>query len=167
MSERPEVNRDISDAERRIENVVFCGTIEEVKYDPPRARVRYGEADGDDDRVSNWLPWSTGRAQNDRTWHPPEVGEQVVVVCPSGQLDQGVIMGSVNRNAQPAPGDRETLRRTVYADGAVEEYDREANRYRLDVSEPGGTIELISGTSKIVIKPGHIEIIADRIDLNP
>lgn len=161
MVERPHIRRDLSDIERRLSGLVWIGRIYDVRYDPPRARVRYG-----DDAVSNWLPWMTARAQNDRTWQAPEVGEQVLVICPSGDRTQGVILGAVYRMDQPAPGDRASVHRIVYDDGTVDEYDREAHHRLIELRGPNGSMTIRSGTTEVVIKPGHVAIRADRIDFN-
>ncbi|MDR2488296.1 MAG: phage baseplate assembly protein V [Desulfovibrio sp.] len=55
------------------------------------------------DVTTGWLPFAALRAGQDRTWHTPEPGEHVVVVCPCGDTKQGVVVGSVYRDPHPAP----------------------------------------------------------------
>lgn len=176
MPERPHIARDMSDAERRIANVARYATIAEASYgNPPRVRVRDGET------LSNWLPFTTSRAGGDRSWHPPEVGEQVIVLAPGGDLNAGCVIGTLYRDAAPAPGDRATLARTVYDDGTVVEYDREAHTYLMDVNAAGRVTINIGGSSivmdqdKIVLTSNGSTLCLDasgiklegaRIDLN-
>ncbi len=62
--------------------------------------------------LTDWLPWGTARAGGDRTWDPPEIGEQVMLASPAGDLRQGAIVGSFYQTAHPVPGDRAGLSRT-------------------------------------------------------
>jgi len=159
--ERRAPNRDMTDTERRVANVVRFGTIAEADYDNARMRVRSGDV------VTGWLPFTTRRAQGDRTWSPPEVGEQVVMVAPSGDLAQAVVVGAVYRHAAEgsAPGDKPTVRRTIYQDGTVEEYDRENHTYTLSVVDAGKIVLKVGGSS-LEIDAAGIRLQAPRIDLN-
>ncbi|MCG5240093.1 phage baseplate assembly protein V [Azospirillum doebereinerae] len=141
----------LPDLERRIGNTVAYGRIEAVDYAKARARVRTG------DNVTAWIPWGTGRAGGDRTWHPPEVGEQVLVASPCGDLAQGCIVTTVNQSAHPAPGDKATVSRTVYADGAVVEYDRDSHGYRIDLPA--------AGTATVHVGDATVEAKTDGIAL--
>ena len=163
MSERPRLNYDIGDLERRLGLVAMYATVAEADYRTRRVRVEAGPI------LSTWLPWLTQRAQDDRTWHPPEVGEQVMVLAPHGDLNQGCILGAIHAGepeARTAPADRPTVDRTVYADGTVEEYDRAANHWLLDMTAPGGTMTIRTGSTRVVIEPDHVTIKANRIDLD-
>lgn len=144
-------DRYLSDLERRVANVVHMGVVAEADYSLSRVRVRVGPL------LTDWMPWSTSRAGADRTYQPVEVGEQVVFVARNGDLRQGVVLGAVNSDARPAPGDRPTLTRTVYEDGTALEYDRETHAYSLAVAEAGTFSTSIGGTT--------IEADKDRIKL--
>jgi len=145
MSLRQRLDQDMTDAERRIANAVFMGCVTELDAAKARVRVTAG------DITTGWLPFATVRAGQDRTWHAPEPGEQVVVVCPCGDTNQGVVVGSVYRDAHPAPGDNENISRTVFKDGAILEYDRQQHKYLLDVPA-GGAITLRIGQTTLVLR---------------
>lgn len=98
-----------------------------VAPDTVRARVRVQAGP----ITTGWLPFATMRAGEDRTWHPPEPGEQVLLVAPGGDLNQGVVVGSIYRAAHPAPADSANVSRTLFKDGAVMEYDRAQHHWRL------------------------------------
>lgn len=123
---------DTADLMRRVANVVRLGTIVAADYATAKARVKIGEL------TTDWLPWMTLRAGGDVTWWAPEVDEQVLVLSPSGELTQGVILAALYQTSIPANGDRPTLHRTTYADGAVIEYDREAHVLRATI--PGDAV---------------------------
>lgn len=116
----------LSDVDRRLANMLAYGTVEAVDYNRARAQVRTGE------NVTAWIPWGTGRAGPDRTWCAPEIGEQVLLAAPNGDLNQGCILTTVYQSRHPAPANRETLTRTVYDDGTVIEYDRKRGRLLIE-----------------------------------
>lgn len=135
----------IGDIERRLHNLIRPGTVLEADYQKARVRVKMGS------NTSAWLPWVTQRAGGDRIWHPPEIGEQVLVIAPSGELAAGfVLSGGIYKQDHPANGDRATISRTTYADGAVVEYDRENHAYLMNVPQ-GGTITVKTGTASLEV----------------
>lgn len=137
---------NIADLNRLLENLIRFGTIAEVQHKPPRVKVRTGGI------TTTWLPWLAWRAGADQEWDPPTVGEQVVLLSPSGQLANGVAITGIFSDAIPANGDRAGLHRRTYADGAVIEYDSVA--HHLSATLPGG------GTTDL-ISTGGIHIVGD------
>lgn len=129
----------ISDIERRLHNIVRVGEIHEADYAAARVRVKMG------DIVTNWIPWMTQRAGNDRTWHAPEVGEQVVVVSPSGDLAIGFAIPSIFQNDFPGPENVPTKATTIYDDGATFQYDREAHKWTINIPSGEVSIDLTTG----------------------
>lgn len=127
MSLIQELAADLADLRRRFENTVRLGTIAEADYPAARVRVAIGPL------RTAWLPWLTSRAGADRSWHAPELGEQVVVLSPSGDLAQGVVLPAIFYNAHPANAATPTVHRATYADGAVIEYDRAAHELKLTI----------------------------------
>lgn len=143
----------IGEIERRLSNVVRPGTVQEADYAKARIRVALGR------NKTAWLPWLTSRAGHDRTWHPPEVGEQVLVISPSGELSQGYVMpGGVYKNDFPANGDSETVSRTTYKDGAVIEYDREAHAYAATIPSGGKATVSVGINSKILVEDDDVTL---------
>jgi phage baseplate assembly protein V len=55
--------------------------------------------------LTDWLPWISTRAggQRARTWWPPRVGEQCLVLSPGGELAQGRVLCGIYSDAF-APG---------------------------------------------------------------
>jgi len=122
--------------DRMIGGIAVVGTVCEL--DAAAARVRV-ECNGN---VTDWLPWIERRAgAGARTWNPPRLDEQVLVVSPCGNMALGVVVGSIYQDAYPAPADSEGVDRTVYADGTTVEYDHAANRLTVD-----------AGTASVVIR---------------
>ena len=153
-------NPAATENDRKLANVAMVGTIAEL--DEAAARVRVN-ADG---LVTDWLPWSAGRAgPGVREWSAPEVGEQVVLLCPYGDPSQGVVLGSVYQDAHAAPANLKTTHRTEYADGAFVEYDREAHAMKVDVPS-GGKIELCIGGTVLLLEDGKATLTTDEFIVN-
>lgn len=85
-----------AEADRRIANGVMLGTITAINPGAARARVAVG------DLGSPELPVAQMRAGALSFWWMPTVGEQVVIVCPSGDIAQGVILASVFAGNAPS-----------------------------------------------------------------
>ncbi|OSM01661.1 phage baseplate assembly protein V [Magnetofaba australis] len=150
----------IAEVSRQLENLVRVGRVESVNYGTARAQVRFG------DLVTAPLPWITQRAHADVTWRAPEEGEQVLVLSPSGELTQGVILPALYQNAYPQPDNVASRHRVRYADGALMEHDRAAHRLLIDLTASGGTLEIKTGSSHVVIAPHSVTIRGDVIHLN-
>lgn len=125
------------------------GTIASVDLAGARCTVEAGDV------VSGPIPWIEGRAGATRSWSPPSVGEQVLLLCPEGDLAGGVALRGIFSDASPAPGDdlRELIR---FADGAVLAYDPQA--HHLDVTLPAGATLAIAADGGSTIK-GDITLI--------
>lgn len=137
---------ELTELSRRLENLIRVGVIDEVDYTIPAARVRYAEDVEGNPVLTAWLPWTARRAGNDIDWWAPEVGEQVVIISPSGDLALGVIMSSLYQTAYSAPESDENKRRTNFQDGSWLEYDRTAHKFTLTVN--GGDV-VVNATGNI------------------
>ena len=133
-----EVYQVLEDLERRLSNLLRVGVIQNNGDEPAdRVRVTIG------DLHTAPLPWLTQRAGTDRTWWKPEDGEQVLVLSPSGDLAQGMVLPALYRNDRPAPVTDPHKRVTVFSDGAWIEYDRNTQHLK-GVLPEGATTELVS-----------------------
>ena len=143
---------NIAALSRLIENLIRLGTVAEVDHGslpdkrPARVRVQSG------DLLTGWLPWTALRAGTTRDWDPPTVGEQVLVLSPSGQTAQGIAITGLFSALIPANGDRAGLHRRTYPDGAVVEYDSVAHRLRAILPE-GGVTDLTSTGGINIVGP--------------
>jgi len=135
-----------------IAELVRLGTVIEVDLAEARCRVRYGDPDSDDEpAASGWVRWLTGRAGETRTWSPPSEGEQVVLLCPDGQLGAAVALCGIVQDAFPAVGDSVT-ELIEWSDGARISYDPDGSELRA---------ELPAGATVTVISPGGVTIEAE------
>lgn len=160
MGLRRNPNADLTEVERRVSSVIVHGVVEEANYEVQRVRVRSGGL------LSDWIPWVSVRAGGDRTWAAPEVGEQVIIAAPGGDMALAAVIGTVYRDEHPAPADSADITRTVWQDGTVLDYDRENHVYRLQVAS-GGRIDLsIEDGASIVADGNKVTIKAAEIVLD-
>ena len=99
-SDYKDLIRTVTDHKRKIASMVERGYVvepsdEEKKNKPagdtPRVLVQIGG-----DHFRKWLPWLAARSGWDGEWWCPDIGEEVVVIAPSGEIEQGYIVGSIN-----------------------------------------------------------------------
>lgn len=110
----------INDPRRIIGNVIQLGTIETVDRGDATCTVRVGEI------VTGDVPWVVQRAGRTRTWSPPSVGEQCILLCPEGDMEAGFAVLGLFSDANPAPSS-EDIDLVEYPDGAIVSYDATAH----------------------------------------
>ncbi len=132
---------DLAELRRRVDNIVTLGVVDQVDAANALARVAVGT------RSTGWRPWLTRRAGGDRDWWAPEPGEQVVVLSPSGDPEQAVILPALYSAGRPAPEGSADIRATVHDDGARDSYDRAAHLRLIDVPDGGAMTIRCAGVS--------------------
>lgn len=113
------MSRD-ADLARRIDNLIRPGTVAAVDHATATCRVQSGGL------LTNWLPWFERRAGNTRTWSPPTVGEQVMLLCPSGEPAAGLVLAGIFTAAHDQPSSSADEHVTDYPDGARIAYNHTA-----------------------------------------
>lgn len=135
------------ETDRRIGNTVRIGTVSE--FDPAQGvRVDLGEL------VTDWLPIGQRRAGKQRSWNPLDIGEQVVIAAPGGEISQGVIVCTLSQDAHPANGAKAGLWRETFDDGTQIEYDQDTGALRADVTGTGSIVLHIGG-STLTLRDGQ------------
>lgn len=137
----------LREVERKLETMIRLGVISECNPEAARARVDVG------DFITAPLPWFTRRAGGDADWWAPEADEQVMVLSPSGDLAEGVILPAVYRDVRPEPAGSADIRKEVYGDGLVIEHDRSKKLTRINALDSKGT--LVLEAKNIVIRTGE------------
>jgi len=113
---------DDEDIPADLSTLIRLGTIVSVTLDPPRCVVRYGDPDTDEDCETPPIRWVAGRAGKTRNWSPASEDEEVVLLCPDGQIGNAIAILGLNNDNAPPPGN--TLAEVVeYQDGARIGYD--------------------------------------------
>lgn len=153
----PDIEARLADIERRLSRMIQTGVIVEADYDAARVRVAI------DQRTSPWLPWATRRAGADVDWWAPEVGEQVDLLCPNGEMNGARVIPAHYSDAVPAPANTPDVRVIRFGNGTEIRHDRQANRLSMDTpndidltvagnvtAQIGGNVtETIQGTADI------------------
>jgi phage baseplate assembly protein gpV len=89
--------QDADDIPGLIGDLLRLGTIASVDLAAATATVNSGDV------VTPALPW-TEMAGAFRSWSPPSVGEQVLLLCPEGDVAGALILRGLYSTAFPAPG---------------------------------------------------------------
>lgn len=144
-----------ADNASRLAKLVSFGTIAEVDLTatPATARVEI-----EDDLVTDHLPVFQLSAGRVRSWSAPMVGEQVMVLSPSGETGAGAVLRGLNYDGFPAPtADELTTVLASWEDGAVDLYD-EATKTRAIAIPAGGALTMAVGPLTIRIAAGGITL---------
>ncbi|MEZ5688698.1 MAG: phage baseplate assembly protein V [Caenibius sp.] len=99
--------------------------------------------------VTTDIQWSAMRAGKTIVWSPPSVDEQIVLLCPDGDIAQAVAMPGLFSTLYPAPGNgsREFVQ---FEDGAEFGYDPDENA--ADIALPAGATLTIKSTGGVFIE---------------
>jgi len=111
---------------RLLNNMIRIGTIEEIDHKAFRVRVISG------DNLTDWVPWRAARAGKTKTWDPPTKGEQVVLLSPSGDMSQAIVLQSLYSDENPPPNASENLWLKKFPDGTEIRYDHAAKKLHID-----------------------------------
>ena len=136
---------------------VRLGTVTDFDAQRCRARVRIA-GDGETSVRTGWLPWATWAAGHLRVWSPPAVGEQCLVLAPSGDMAQAVALPAVFQQQRPgfaAPSDNPQHTLLAWDDGGYIRYERDTHRLYLHAPEQ---IHVTAG--------GLVKIQAARVEIN-
>jgi phage baseplate assembly protein V len=111
--------------------------------------VRYGDPDTDEDCETPPIRWVAGRAGKTRNWSPASEDEEVVLLCPDGQIGNAVALLGLNNDNAPPPGN--TPAEVVeYEDGARVGYDPE--NHALTAILPAGATAAIDAPGGLTVR---------------
>lgn len=114
-----------TDQARRVSAMIREGTVIERRADG-MVRVETG------DLTTDWLPTVFGRAGDDKVWWPLDQGEQVLVLSPSGDSRNGVVIGSTYSDSKAEPSENLDRMVITFRDGTVILYDRAESLLSVD-----------------------------------
>lgn len=144
-----------ADMQRRLANVVRVGVVASVDLPNARCRVTIG------DLQTAPLPFLAVKAGEDRTWHPPEVGEQVIVLAPSGELSAGFVLGGVYTTAYPAPSTSPEVAKMLFKDGSSATYDRALHSLTIDLPTEDSSLTVTVNGNVTLSATGNALVEAD------
>ena len=117
-----DINQTVSDLQRRVSNMIRRGSVHSVDLSrrPPRVKVEYLPS-----MVTNWLPYASDSASDGSVSEskPPSVGEGVVMVSESGDLNNAIVIARINNSENQAVSTSPDEHVTQYADGTKTTYN--------------------------------------------
>ncbi len=141
-----------SETDRRLSAMVIPGTISAVQLKPLRVRV----ADGDG-WESAWLRAFTMSAGVVRTWRPPSVGEDAIILSPSGLPEQGLVIAGLNGSEFEQNDELANITAVDFPDGSRDSHDHEKKERTIAIPA-GGKLTLSVGASSLVIEDEQITL---------
>ena len=118
-------NLSLAELNRKIENMVRHGVVEDVK--PSLCTVRLSET-----LVTDWLQYQVPAAGGVSVHRMPSRGEACTVLSPSGNLEAGRVVFGFASNQYPEPSQAANETVVLFPDGARIVYDHTASH--LDIS---------------------------------
>lgn len=109
---------DIAQLSRLLENLIRFGTVEEVVGH--RCVVKSGNL------TTQPLKWIHARAGETKTWTAPTRGEQCVILSPSGEIANGVVIVGISSNNNPPPTENQSEHVFDFPDGARISYNHDS-----------------------------------------
>lgn len=128
---------DTADTSRSLSNLLRFGHIAEVLG--PTCRVQSGGLLTD--YISCFAP--CGGEHN--AWCPLSIGEQVLLLCPEGDIANAVALRGLHSAAFPAPSTDPSLHVQVFPDGTQLHYDSEAHTLGV-ILTAGGNVDITAAS---------------------
>lgn len=129
---------------RLLSNLIRVGNISEIDHAGRVVRVKTGGND------TNWLKWRSARAGDSKTWDPPSIGEQVILIAPGGDLTGAFVFASLDSDENPPPSTSPDEVAREMPDGAVVKYNHAAGA----MSITGIKSMMIDAADDITLKAG-------------
>lgn len=117
---------NIAEISRLLANLIKQGTIAESDPAAGRVRVLHGGL------TTDWLPYFVPAAGGVSVHRPPSVGENCIVLSPSGEPANGVVLCGMASSQFPQPGQTADETIVKFPDGASAKYNHAAGR--LDIA---------------------------------
>ena len=118
--------------EEALVNLIRYGTVRSVDVSRARLTVAVG------DLITKPIPWIAPRAGTMRTWSPPSLGEQVLVLAPGGNLGAAIALTGIFYDGHPKPANGTADNIVIaFGDGAVLLYDHAAHRLKATLPAAG------------------------------
>ncbi|WP_289171590.1 phage baseplate assembly protein V [uncultured Parasutterella sp.] len=136
--------------------VLKLGEVVEVLPDQCKARVVFDE---DDSIVSDPLPIVIPNSIENRDFHLPDVGEDVLCLFGSAGLEDGFILGSIYAGEVVPPSSSADVRMVEFADGSKFTFDRSASTFEIEI---GSTRIKLDRDSVNVEAPQRVSVTSDQ-----
>ena len=115
--------------EERFNQFVRVGVVVSTNPGTGTVRVQFTDADG---MVSHDLPVLVPKTMEDKHYHMPDVGEQILAIFLPLGLEQGFVLGSFYSKGDPVPVADQNLNQMKFKDGTTVDYDRAKHLLKID-----------------------------------
>ena len=122
-----QITYDIQQLKTRLANMLQTGKVNAIYADEGLVDVAV------DELVLEKIPFFTTRASADKTYWMPSIGEQGVVLSPSGNPANAMFLPALNSIDFPPPETDAKWTVREWEDGAKESYDKDAHEYELQI----------------------------------
>ncbi|MCF6764839.1 phage baseplate assembly protein V [Thiotrichales bacterium 19S3-7] len=140
--------------ERRLANLIRIGKIKSVDERHLRAKVVVGKLESD------WLKWLTQRAGDCQSLWSPSQDEQVLILSPCGELNNGIILPALFANNEPHKNTQ--LHSIYYKDGTQLSYDYKMHKLTVNCI---GEVEIVAA-DKIIVNANAAQIKLKQLAIN-
>lgn len=145
----------ITELTRKVNNLISIGTVTQIDTNKALAKVNILG------RETNFFPVLSISNSYKRKFTPIKVNEQVLVLCPNGNADFGIIIPSIfNKDSLEPDGSNENIEIVTYSDGTTISYDTEAKELKIDASDK---ITIICKSANV--KADNVKVEASSVDV--
>lgn len=156
----------LSEMDRRLRQLIRIGIVYAVDHKNAKVKVKIGE------NATDWRPWIAG-AGGIKTWNPPVLNEQVLVLSPSGDFEQSIILPALYYTAFQAPSDQHEERCIALSDTARTVWNTKTQKLHIQLDAEGAldcelgdtALHFDAQTIQLQHKKHHVEIGANGIHL--
>lgn len=90
-----EVIFEIAELKRKIDSLFEIGDVCDISDNGYRVKIKNDEIEETD-----FLDVLASNSKKGKRYIPKEIGEQVLVLCPHGDISQGIVIGSIYRSSE-------------------------------------------------------------------
>ncbi len=138
--------------------LIRFGTIASVDLAAATCRAQL-----DDESETGDIAWLESRMGATRIWSPPTIGEQVLLLCPEGELSAAIALRGIKSDQFP-PSGNSAIENITFDDGAIISYDAQA--HILNAILPDGGTANITASGGVVINASDGTIINGDVQIN-
>ncbi len=146
--------RQIESLRQLVGELIRVGIVTSINAETATARVEFKDRNS---VVSADLPVMVKNTLNAKDYWMPDIDEQVLCLFLPVGIEQGFIIGSFYSQATTPPATDKKLRRLEFEDGTVIEYDREAHKLQIDITESSGEV-VINCAGKVTVNSPAIDL---------
>lgn len=158
------LERRLVEQDQRLARIVMPGKVKEVDAENYRVRLVLGvDAETGEEVLSPSVKWQSGSAGQVKDWSPPAVGEEMLLVSPSGVVGSGsrAMFGTFDEADNPPPTDQGDERVWVMGDLRI---TTKGDRYTIQLGD--AAIDMGAGAITIGVDGAGFTLSADELAMS-